>query len=103
MKHFQFQLRDDFIRPMNRSQYKEVSHWLRSVARSVEDMINWNDIHRRVMNMALGQSEDDKVETYGVSPCKAVLEDVKRVNKMDEVARIAGYAAFFREKNNEQT
>ena len=42
-------------------------------------------------------------ETYGSSPAQSAIEDVKRFNKMDEAARVAGCAAFFREKNNEQT
>ena len=99
MKHFQFQLQDDIIRNMNRKQYKATSHWLRSAARLVEAGIDWNIVREHVTDMMLYGCIEAEAELYGHSPCKAALEDVKRVNKMDEVTRIAGYAAFFREKN----
>ena len=83
MKHFQFQLRDEVIRNMNRKQYKATSHWLRSAARLVEAGIDWSIVREYVTDtMLYGCSYiEDKTELYGHSPIKSALEDVKRLNR----------------------
>ena len=49
-RHYSFKLKDEFVRGMNRQQYKAASHWARLAARIVDSKINWDVFNRHIFD-----------------------------------------------------
>ena len=52
-KHFNFKLKDEFVRTLNRQKYKEASRFLRICRNRCEEMIDWNAMRRHFTDVAL--------------------------------------------------
>ncbi len=56
--NFKFTISDDTIRTMNRKQYKATTHYLRWLARYVQQKIDWDKFEKRLSDaLALGRHE----------------------------------------------
>lgn len=53
MRCFSLHLPDAFIRSLNRRQYKDVSHYLRSCARLVDAGIDWDVVSQKSTDLAI--------------------------------------------------
>ena len=47
-KHFKFQLKDDYIRGMNRQEYKKASRWARLCGSICELELDWDAVGRHI-------------------------------------------------------
>ena len=52
-RHFRFVLKDEFIRGMNRNQYKAASHWVRWTARFIDSRIVWDRVQDHFRDVML--------------------------------------------------
>lgn len=52
-RHFTFKLKDEFIRSMNREQYKTASHNARWFARHIDKLMNWEVITKKFTDLVI--------------------------------------------------